>query len=1402
MTTEIKVILESEPLTDIGVLTSDERDLLFEQLGESMPTLGYNTLDSFATMAQIMINEKTMNYEPTIKELLLRKIILLSQNCGSIYNTIVIPIIPHITRQRTLPVYAPVGGAWSRRGRMYQNAKPTETTRIEIEGSINVRFDSPIFCISKTADRYIEYIVPANEEISVIGLIFNPICKQLVIPDDLGTNYLMTNPTGASRNSNPNGNNIITALQLDLPTISDRLLTGAYSTAMAATACDGYFNKYIQSCIIAGEAVKSSFKVMFENDAKTIELCHSIFVYLTTNNNNIHSRETAYLFFTQLRAAMQRIKTPIVTAKLYNYFAIYSAPPPGLPKVYPPSATDHILTALEKIHYGRFNKTYSYSVLEDLHNLGFDKIYQAAISYGIDAPTTSALITKFTFMRKQKLFQRNLQIKLQVEANKLSIYQGIILKKLGPKRAEQVQKLVLATPAISTAASAILGVLQPQERKIIQLEFDKRELYLEAVMNNKCTHVRLYRQFRLTKEESNLKRIYDELKQFYKNAHQSTEMINCNICSFPIICPHIRDFTEFANKSHAEIRGKLLKYIDKSAVKDQYYCKICGEIISSLEAYDDIAGARDPLSTMNEELKNLMWGEMIVIIRYLKFDGLVNVSHLISVMRDACYPYIFDFENQILKSKTNNAEEIKAKKRLYITIYAFAYIIHIILSNKGAGVDFKNFVPRGKNLIVDLIKHSLDIIISIKNIAIREIPGMTGDVLKNAIIEAYRSLQNIGMQVLTYSGETEDIICTLLLDPIYNYYYSIDLITSGRKLPKPGDKYAHIDRIDEIMGSEIKKTKGKNVESKLLPSIFSSVKDINFGKWNRKPFRGLVRVDLKTLAADYAAAWPGYIADSYELFTAAIKARIYNEAVYIDITSTNRPTDYITSTNRPTDHTSDDTVVKYRGPHEKQFKMYQEYLPFERMLMAIKAQLSIQGYGATPFISSRQWKYINTPLGRIYDENGLPHLWDSIILDGQPASKDASTAVSMVGKNNQPPGDNTQSINIATINKQLVAGIAFTGKVVDRKCSICGILWSKVAGLSESKIREALHINRTISNFFRFYETRCPTGSVHLFQDNKCTQCAMHNTYQQIQDADAVAYYRVHVNTYLAERDKFQALDIMLKPATTIVTATIPSVANENLEKLNKWSFDFNTVLDLANKLKINHRLISAIGAVEKQDYADVQSGVFLPSEADSKYDTRVYTIDTHIKNLITEWNQLRNFHRLVKPTASLSQLVDDSGISKHNIVDLAKYLPDIYDDYNRRFNYIRDHKKPRDIVAFCIQTFCEMCLQIWNHSAPTTEKLRHGFVNYFIRKTLRGEELMSKHGYFNWALLYGDKEPKTSDSNTSRDIDEVEREDEDNSDDDGISSTAAPFSTADLDVEDSDDEDANQIKVGDNYGM
>jgi hypothetical protein len=196
---------------------------------------------------------------------------------------------------------------------------------------------------------------------------------------------------------------------------------------------------------------------------------------------------------------------------------------------------------------------------------------------------------------------------------------------------------------------------------------------------------------------------------------------------------------------------------------------------------------------------------------------------------------------------------------------------------------------------------------------------------------------------------------------------------------------------------------------------------------------------------------------------------------------------------------------------------------------------------------------------------------------------------------------------------------------------------------------------------------------------------------------------------------------------------------------------------------------------------------------------------------MLMDYNMVRFFFRVTKPPVHLSELINSSGINKHRVVELARKLPDLLADYDSRFTWFKENKKPREIVSFCIQTLCEFCLTIWNNPDKETEKLCHDFVDLEMKKILRSEELCTKAGHFNWSLLFGDKETKEEKERSNYDQNFVEASEivdveAEGDEDEDFGSTDKPLSTDSFDTEDADidptDEDpGNQINV-EGYGF
>ncbi len=1286
--TDIKVILDDTPVVETN-LSHEEREVIFDQIAAENPKIPRAIIDGFAAIQEDEINSTLRADKPTIKELLLRKIITLDTHQ---INITIIPIIA-VSKNIALP------------------------------GTIAAKFDQRVLTMTQEMR---DYIAPAGEELQISGIVINQPCAAPKIGPKLAE---------------------LTAVDPGRPEVGSRLLAGYFTHEMASAACDGYFLKPHYDIDITATNYSEPFVIDFADydDEKLTKIFGILFDYLI--ETEIRHRHSGPIIYAQIRAAISAVSedkpaaagNPVTDKLLAAYQVAPEAPFPQ--ENYAKKSA--VLELLESIHNGRFNTRFDSSAVADIDMRGFSQIYNKAILKGKDDPEVAAGVTESLARKSRQLFIIKNKERLLDEKNKIGVYRMIIEKKLGAKRLQEIDKKLIAKPIIDS--KGILDLLGPTERKPIEAEYRHREKFLEAVVNNKCPHVALYRAMRLARDDAKMYSSFLALKKYFKNAGDR-EMIACNNCGFDIICPHIRDLTELnqAGKPFKEVRAKLTKYVNQVAIRDQYYCKICGEVISSLEAFGDLSNTIADSS--DDELKKFIWAEIAMLTKYLRFDNLVNVPKLISAARDACYPYMYEIEKQIIKSKTNSAEETKAKKRLYVAIYAFAYFIHIV--SQHSEIKFKNLTT-GKSPVVEMIKFSLEAIMLSRNIIIREIPGMTADIIKNTLIEAYKSIQSSPDDIIIRSGDAEDILTTLLLDPIFNYYYimnTIDGMLHGK--PAPTKKFDRVDSVDNILGMPISKVeKSTNVFGSVLRPKFDA-------KWNMNEFMQLKPLhNGRTRNASgrvFASAYPGYMAASFKLFDKKIANQTYNKPLYIDTGS------------------GQTLNIELRPVHKELRDEFLGLDELESRLLQYNSLDAAQGYLVFPSDKNLRWIDPHASLSRIYDENGIKHSWDIYIVDEMLDEK-----------------INRKEYKIKDISSMVESGKKFSAQITDKKCSICGILASATGGLSDAKIRNSLDSLRVVSNFFRFYENRCPRGGLHEFTGNNCAKCTMDIEFLVANTGPkAQSFYHEYASIYAKERNEF----------TEIISINSESFAmpdDKYSAEYESWAPNLNVTLELANELGINYRLLSALGAVEKQEYADVQSGAFIPSEATNRNSTRANMIVAHIKSLIMEYNKLKFFHRLIRPPYELSAIVENSGISKHLIGELPKKLPDIFNDFNARYAHILQHKKPREIVEFCIQTFCEMCLQIYNDKNQETKKLRQEFVSYMVKKILRYEELVTKPGHFSWALLYGDKEPKESDSNYTSEKNDEPVDDE----------NPAPFSMDDFDVE-SQSDDEGGVRVGENLGL
>lgn len=948
------------------------------------------------------------------------------------------------------------------------------------------------------------------------------------------------------------------------------------------------------------------------------------------------------------------------------------------------------------------------ATIQQIADMGLGKLFYD-VKYG-RIKDISDTVARYKNLIAQAKHRHIVKDRVTKEINLAQVYLRIIEQRL-PKKYPLVAKLV--------SPNVIMNSLTESERKLVLIEYEQRIKYIESQINNKCEHVNVLRKFKKSMNDGSLFRSYDELKKYFPSKDKSDQIsggiddgfIHCNICKFPLICEHVDIFTRLtlSHSSYAEIKAALSPYIaNNHEFGTDPHCKICGAVISS-----DLLGSIDvPDFAMDDELKKFIYGEIMGLIRYISFAVLINIPQTISVIRDACYQYVSDLEKKIIKSKTSSADEVKAKLRLYTSIYIIAYLVHLSVKNPTT-VSFKGFVNKEKNIVVGLIKRAIEIILESKNTIIRFVPNTNADVIKNSIISAYKTITTVKVAV---EGDITHI--PIEYDPIYRY---VDVMTTYKSMKKPKSTDDVVDVSDPVELLSIDTGKKKKGTEPI--SIFKNVRYNDAGKEPKLP-------SIWSGDNDWKAARTWISLRSYECLMRYITSGIYREPVYID-----------TGANGTSELNINIDLVSW-------YNTTKSLVEADNAARLSSIVRSSQHFTRPTRTNERLYKYTNIPLGIMYDTEGKKHRWDIFIIDGEEVPK-----------------------------KSLKYGQARTS---DRKCSICGILRSEAASVDENQIIEALNMLNSEDNFYRFYDTRCPEGNLHEAKsesDITCTKCGYTHK-------PTSSYFKKYIKKYDSER---KSLHVVAVPESSKEVKPL-----DYSDDYSEWSFNFNSVLYIADTFKVNQKSIAALGATNGIDYDLILNGTYIPNEAESPDDTRIYTLHGHVINFIREYNQIRNFGKTLKPNPVVVQFME-ANAPKHLINHLHELLEPLDESFKSRFEWFRLNKKPRETVSWLIQWLCDMMTRVSGTGSKETEKLRHMFVNNYINKLISNDMTVSKPKHFNWALIYGEKEEKTRDPNMMKDI-------EDGSDDEGEEPSA--LSMDGFDMEDDGDPDGNQIRVGENYGL
>jgi hypothetical protein len=368
----------------------------------------------------------------------------------------------------------------------------------------------------------------------------------------------------------------------------------------------------------------------------------------------------------------------------------------------------------------------------DVYNSGLLRLLFLEREHGISDSRVQRIIASFVSLHRADEAQKariSLRVKKWCEETAIS---KIIEDKFGAQKLKETKGIARVQHV------SLLKALTAKEAAVVSAEKTAQDNYIAAKLDNKCAHLQALRAFEKAKESARPELMKDVL-EFREKGQRKEGYIMCGTCHFPLMCPHKEAYYKVARANPMEIRTAMEPFIAFRA-RNQFFCKICGGVLQSIEDFGDLLESRPAFGSMDEDLRRKITAEAFSLLRYMTFSVAIVVKDLVYATVDAVYPLVQETERQIGKSRVSSAEESSAKSKLFICIYIWAHFLDIILRNPI--VSLKDFKPaRGsKDYVVELVLAITKIIAANKNIVINQIKNITVQIIKSKLIDAYRLL--------------------------------------------------------------------------------------------------------------------------------------------------------------------------------------------------------------------------------------------------------------------------------------------------------------------------------------------------------------------------------------------------------------------------------------------------------------------------------------------------------------------------------------------------------------------------------------------------------------------------------------------------------------------------------------
>jgi hypothetical protein len=955
--------------------------------------------------------------------------------------------------------------------------------------------------------------------------------------------------------------------------------------------------------------------------------------------------------------------------------------------------------------------------------------------------------------------------------------------------------------------------LTKNQKDILELEYEtvkKLEKGVKKMSESLKIMWYLYRGLEdmdLKEIKINLDKIRSLAEKIPENLEKQTELVK-DVNGVSMVCPHVLikaqkivDSDKDTQKL-SQVRDYLVTYFSLPDNSSGHFCRVCGGLIAERDE-DTIVqflnGARVNFIPGVDKRQTLIWKEVAHILStFVKFKYVVNLKKIITSITTAIKGELGEIETKLAKIKTNNNDNLQDMLRVYITIYTYAVLIHMIYLQYGkitfinkdtrSGGDEQEDLPEkrdgievtgvdscdsdsdeespflryggdgpktktgkkyekapkiekkllkeeDKKRLQNIFRAAIEMIIKSKSVLLNKLSNISIDSIKPLLIKAYQFIISLKQTVdVKDTLRQNNTAYFLSIDPVYEY------IWYAHSLKSFSEKKGKLSLTDakRYLGRTIGQIEEDYELGKTIYETAKSVEPWGETKKAKYDHGSFMYIFEYTQGKLYNYD----IIPQHDAIKSFIKRYAYLDKLVESITQDTILRLLKPSINYEVSH-GDDLVRKYNDFSSKKINIAEHYCSDGK-----RHEFSI-------FVFNK--------------------ILQSGILDTKDRMEVTSKEVAR--------WYNTEDKE----NIKKFKGYFY----VDEKCANCKVYLSN--NKKDSTIADKIKEIDNLKAFYEYFENRCPEDNLHDYkidaQKNieNCTKC---NFSRKLFDELNKQYYEKYIKTYneiLKEKKKFdqESLKEFKELSKTYVV---------EIKKFPEWTVNNKPVLDLSRRRSVKYNILVNLGLSEGRKFENIEKEKENPhinSSVEEDIVRNQYLRDYCLWVLRMYYN-MRNYSVVYNIPMELKQIVEKNlgvGLGK-----LKDSLPEIYGDFNEKYVYYFRKLKPKLLANFLLNYLCSILMNIIESLQNTKfDNLGKEFVDYTISVIIKSEKDISKPPPLSLIINKGSsKEEEQVAGDEYYDASDEEQDADKSYEDLGDISEEDDFSRHNMDIDMSDIEDGD----------